>query len=113
MQFPLADSLSRIPGAPSARWPDGSRVDVVLEHNGLLFELYAPVGTDTQQPHTRDELYIVARGQALFVHHTARGRVAQEVSSGDALFVPAGDVHRFETFSPDFAAWVVFFGPEQ
>ncbi len=31
---------------------------------------------------------------------------------GDALFVPAGAVHRFEEFSEDFAAWVVFYGPE-
>ena len=34
---------------------------------------------------------------------------------GDAnvlLFVPAGVEHRFTTFSADFKAWVVFFGPQ-
>jgi mannose-6-phosphate isomerase-like protein (cupin superfamily) len=30
---------------------------------------------------------------------------------GDALFVPAGAVHRFEDFSDDLAVWVVFWGP--
>jgi hypothetical protein len=28
------------------------------------------------------------------------------------LFVPAGQIHRFENFSSDFAVWVVFYGPE-
>ena len=31
---------------------------------------------------------------------------------GEALFVAAGVVHRFEDFSADFAAWVVFYGPD-
>jgi len=28
------------------------------------------------------------------------------------IFVAAGQVHRFELFSSDFAVWVVFYGPE-
>jgi mannose-6-phosphate isomerase-like protein (cupin superfamily) len=32
------------------------------------------------------------------------------VGAGDLLFVPAGDIHRFETFSDDFCTWVVFIG---
>jgi mannose-6-phosphate isomerase-like protein (cupin superfamily) len=32
--------------------------------------------------------------------------------AGDLLFVPAGETHRFETFSGDFTAWVIFYGPE-
>ena len=31
---------------------------------------------------------------------------------GDALFVKAREVHRFEDFTDDFATWVVFYGPE-
>ena len=31
--------------------------------------------------------------------------------AGDALFVPAHAEHRFENFTPDFATWVIFFGP--
>ncbi len=29
-----------------------------------------------------------------------------------ALFVPAHATHRFEEFTDDFAAWVVFWGPQ-
>ena len=31
---------------------------------------------------------------------------------GDAIFAPAGWVHRFEDLSPDFATWVVFWRPK-
>ena len=36
----------------------------------------------------------------------------QPFKAGDALFVPAFVAHRFEDFSDDFAAWVVFYGPK-
>ena len=31
---------------------------------------------------------------------------------GTLWFVPAGESHRFEQFSEDFAAWVLFYGPD-
>jgi len=31
--------------------------------------------------------------------------------TGDALFVAAHVEHHFENFTPDFATWVVFYGP--
>ena len=34
------------------------------------------------------------------------------IEAGSVLFVPAGQGHRFEDFSPDFAVWVMFYGPE-
>ncbi len=71
-------------------------------------EIYAPKGEDLQQPHTRDELYIIAAGSGYFVHEQER----HAVEIGEVLFVPAGDIHRFEEFSDDFATWVVFYGPE-
>lgn len=30
----------------------------------------------------------------------------------DAIFVEAGVEHRFEDFSDDFSAWVIFWGPD-
>ena len=112
MKFDLDDLVARLPGPPDARWPEGRRFEVALDRHGLVFELYAPRGHDPQQPHARDELYVVARGQARFVRGAALEASACEVGTGDALFVPAGEPHRFEDFSDDFAAWVVFFGPE-
>jgi GNAT superfamily N-acetyltransferase len=34
------------------------------------------------------------------------------VQAGSFLFVAAGQVHRFEDFSQDFAVWVAFYGPK-
>jgi len=103
----VADLLARLPGPKTARWPDGERFIEAFAHGSLVVELYAPAGADPQTPHDRDEVYFVVSGSGVFV-------VAGERSSfraGDALFVAAGVVHRFENFSADFAAWVVFYGP--
>lgn len=103
----VTDLLARLPGPKTARWPDGERFVEAFSHGTLLVELYAPVGTDPQTPHARDEVYIVASGSGEFV-------VAGERSSftaGDALFVAAGVEHRFENFTADFTTWVIFYGP--
>jgi len=84
------------------------RSAAVFQHGTLLLKLFAPRGIDPQPPHTRDELYIVAQGHGWFVN----GDVRQRFGTGDALFVPAGVVHRFEDFSDDLMLWVVFYGPE-
>lgn len=80
----------------------------VLTHGSLLVKVYAPRGTDPQQPHTRDEIYVVARGSGEFICGDAR----QHFSETDLLFVPAGAAHRFENFSANLALWVIFYGPE-
>ncbi len=98
----LASGLARMPG------PDRDQYDVLLRHGTLELGCYAPRGTDPQSPHTRDELYVVMRGSGWFVNGADRTRF----QPGDALFVPAGQVHRFEEFSDDLALWVIFYGPE-
>jgi mannose-6-phosphate isomerase-like protein (cupin superfamily) len=81
---------------------------VLLSHGTLELGYYKPDTVDPQQPHTQDEIYIVQSGSGYFVLGEERAPVAQ----GEALFVPAGMVHRFEDFSDDFAAWVIFYGPQ-
>ena len=82
---------------------------VTLFQQGTLeVEIYRPVGTDRQKPHAKDELYVVISGSGTFVHGDERS----PFGPGDALFVRAGIVHRFEDFSVDFATWVFFYGPE-
>lgn len=98
----VAEALALLPGA------DGQRFAKVLEHESLLVEIYAPRGTDPQQPHTRDELYVVVTGSGRFVNGDERHAFAP----GDVLFVPAGVVHRFEEFTDNLVVWVVFYGPE-
>lgn len=80
----------------------------LFRHGTLAVEYYAPRGVDGQQPHARDEVYVVASGTGAFVDGDAR----YPFGPGDVLFVPAGVVHRFEDFTDDFATWVFFYGPE-
>jgi mannose-6-phosphate isomerase-like protein (cupin superfamily) len=98
----LAEAVARLPG------PGGERFAKVFEHGSLVVEIFAPRGRDTQQPHTRDELYVVVNGSGEFLS----GDTRQPFTPGDVLFVPAGLPHRFENFTPDLAVWVFFYGPE-
>jgi mannose-6-phosphate isomerase-like protein (cupin superfamily) len=102
-----SELLQRLPGPRSAKWPDGERFVEAFRHGTLVVELYAPRGHDPQTPHDRDEVYFVISGSGDFVRAGERHAFA----AGDALFVAAHVEHRFEKFSPDFAAWVVFYGP--
>ena len=88
--------------------PVGNLAAPVLAHGSMLVEHYAPRGVDTQQSHTRDELYVVIAGTGSFVN----GETRHPFGPGDMIFVPAGVAHRFEDFSDDFATWVIFYGPE-
>ena len=87
---------------------DPERSIELFRHGTLEVELYAPRGHDPQQPHTRDEVYIVLSGEGTFFD----GRSRRAYGPGDFIFVAAGIEHRFEDFSDDFAAWVIFYGPE-
>jgi mannose-6-phosphate isomerase-like protein (cupin superfamily) len=98
----LADAERRVPT------PDGKRFDELYHHGSLAVELYAPRGSDPQAPHSRDEVYVVARGTGMFWD----GEHQTEFGPGDFLFVAAGRAHRFEDFSDDLAVWVMFYGPE-
>ena len=95
-------ALDQLPGE------QGEAYRLLFEHGSLEVEVYAPRGTDPQQPHTRDEVYVIISGTGWFVNGDERHRY----EPGDLLFVPAHVVHRFEEFSDDFATWVIFYGPE-
>ncbi len=83
-------------------------VALLFEHGTLAIEYYKPDRVDRQQPHTRDEVYVIASGSGYFVNGDQR----HPFTAGEVLFVPAGVVHRFEQFTEDFATWVIFYGPE-
>ena len=61
-------------------------------------------GLDDQTPHSQDEVYLVTAGRAQI---TAGGETAP-VGSGDVVFVPAHEVHRFHDVVEDLALLVVF-----
>ncbi len=79
----------------------------LFSHGSLSIEIRKPILEDLQQPHIRDEVYVVIFGHGEFVNGTER----IHFNAGDFLFVAAGVSHRFENFSEDFATWVMFYGP--
>lgn len=87
--------------------PEGRRSAEIFVDGDLEIRLYAPKGHDPQTPHDRDELYIVAAGRGNF----RVGDRVDRIEPGALLYVAAHEVHSFEDFSNDFAAWVVFYGP--
>ena len=103
---------------------DAGRATVLLlAHGTMELRWFAPKQHDPQTPHDRDELYIIVSGTGVFVCTVesspfddmalrVQGEDRVPFGPGDALFVPAGTVHCFEEFSPDFATWVMFYGPE-
>lgn len=94
--------------AALAAIPADARFVTLFRHGRLEVEIYRPVGRDEQQPHRRDELYVIAAGRGMFSCDGER----RPFVAGEVLFVPAGVPHRFEDFSDDFSAWVFFYGPD-
>ena len=107
MKATLAEALAKLPRPATPDWPDGVFDAQAFAHGTMSLEVFAPRGTDHQKPHDQDEIYIVVAGRSDFVLEDER----LTASAGDALFVRAGQPHRFEGMSDDFVTWVVFWGP--
>ena len=87
---------------------DDGEYGVLLEHGSMQLGFYRPGKIDPQTPHDQDEIYIVSQGSGTFLLNGKR----QAFEAGEALFVAAGAEHRFEDYTEDFCAWVIFYGPE-
>ncbi|GAA2728172.1 cupin domain-containing protein [Cellulomonas aerilata] len=69
----------------------------------------APPGhEDTQQPHERDEVYVVLEGRAVLEVSGTRA----PVSAGSVAYVPARAPHRFVQVSEDLRVLVLFAPPD-
>ncbi len=102
------EALARLPLPATPKWPLGVWDTEVIAHGSMTLSLFTPKETDFQTPHELDEIYIIVTGAGEFV---CDGQ-PYGFAPGDALFVPAGVEHRFTRFTPDFAAWVIFYGPK-
>jgi mannose-6-phosphate isomerase-like protein (cupin superfamily) len=102
MRIRFAQAAQTVPTSDGKRWA------ALFQHGTLEVEIYAPRGTDPQNAHKKDEVYVVAHGSGEFLCGAERVKFV----AGDLLFVPAGETHRFENFTDDFTAWVIFYGPE-
>ena len=99
-----AHALVQLAAAPRGNLPALE----LFRHGSLVVEVYKPDTIDRQTPHTRDEVYVIIAGSGQLVNGDER----HPFQPGEVLFVPAGAEHRFEDFTPDFATWVFFYGPE-
>ena len=106
MHASVSELLARLAAASTAG-TDAEPYALTFSHGTMSLGFYAPVGHDPQQPHVRDEIYIIHSGTGELVVGDRR----QPFAPGDALFVAAGSVHRFENFSAGFSTWVIFWGP--
>ena len=88
------------PGSEDVNWVEHLRV------KDLSVGTYSiPAGgTDGQEPHTEDEVYIVQRGRATLETEDAGAAVAP----GSVAYVPANEEHRFVDVTEDFAVLVLF-----
>ena len=100
MKLTPGDSLKKLKGS-------GKQFLELFHHGTLSVEIYRPEHLDLQQPHDRDEIYVIISGHGQFY---ADG-ITNGFGPGDFFFVPAGIEHRFENFSEDFSTWVIFYGP--
>ena len=88
------------PGDEDVSWIENLRVD------DLSVGTYSiPAGgTDEQEPHTEDEIYVVQQGRATLETPSGSG----QVGPGSVMYVPANEVHRFVDVTEDFAVLVLF-----
>ena len=101
MQITVADAMARLHNQESPFLE-------LFTHGSLAVEIYQPDKVDLQQPHSRDEIYVVIAGSGTFFLDGDR----MPFKAGDFLFAKAGIEHRFEDCTDDFVVWVFFYGPE-
>ena len=86
MKLNPAELLSRLPGRPTAAWPDGEPFVRGLAHGSMSLEMYAPVCFDGQSPHSQDELYFIHTGHGTLIiadEHFRQSHVANQRTIGD------------------------------
>ena len=93
--------------APSGAEPNDWVVH--LDTNDLSLGTYCiPAGgTDDQNPHTEDEIYVIKAGRATLVTDSG----TTPVGPGSVIYVPSGETHRFTDVTEDLALIVVFAPP--
>jgi len=132
-RFDMARFVSKTQALSSLPGPKGERFRELFRHGTLAVEIYAPVDTDPQTPHTRDEAYVVISGSGTFVTGgslggakptdlnnvnagmsqtgTRIGGEARRVKPGDIVIVPAGTPHSFSELDGPIEYLVYRFEP--
>jgi len=98
------DQLRRVLAATGKNWLEFMRSSSLSVG---LYELPAG-GTDLQEPHTEDEVYIVMQGKATI---NVNGE-DQPVQAGSVVYVAKQVPHKFHTIEEDLSVLVLFAPPE-
>ena len=61
-------------------------------------------GTDDQEPHHEDEIYVVIGGRAILTGDSTTA----VVQAGSVIYVPAGEHHAFTQITEDLTLLVIF-----
>jgi quercetin dioxygenase-like cupin family protein len=99
-----AGSYSSPPAGEQAAWIEHLRVPDLSVGSYSI----PAGGTDGQEPHTEDEIYVVTAGRAVLA---ASGERA-DVGPGSVIYVAADEPHRFTEITEDLAV-VVLFAPAE
>ena len=116
--LPAVTSVGRAQAAVRRALVDGTAplglpAAALRRHGTMTLYFYQPRGRDHQPPHDQDEVYVVTSGFGTFAVGAGEATLTRTpFGPGDAIFVPAGAVHRFEGFSDDFGTWVIMYGPD-
>lgn len=105
MKFGFEEFRAFLPLPANEKWKEGVWFTNAFTKGDFELEFFAPRGNDYQTPHEKDEFYIIVSGTADLIKENE----IINCKIGDALFVAAGEQHRFENISEEFATWVIFF----
>ena len=97
----------QLPLPATEKWIDGVWDIEAFKHGSMSLTYFAPEGTDYQTPHSQDEWYFVLEGSGTI---EIEG-VEYSFSQGSAIFVAAGQNHKFLGNVSGIKMWVVFYGP--
>jgi len=104
------DTIFTLSNVVAAREQAGQLYHEFLRVPTMSVGLYqlAAGASDPQEPHTEDEVYYIAQGQA----QIQVGKEHTSVQAGSIVFVAANVDHRFHTITEDLTV-LVFFAPAE
>lgn len=97
-----------LPLPPIDKWQQGVWDVEALRHGTMSLIYFAPEGIDYQTPHDQDEIYIVLEGSGMIEIEGDE----HPFSPGSAIFVRAGQSHRFVGEIRGLKMWAIFYGPK-
>lgn len=100
---------AQLPLPATEKWRDGVWDIEAFKHGSMSLIYFSPEGTDYQTPHSQDEWYFVLEGSGVI---EIEGK-EHSFSQGAAIFVAAGENHKFLGNLNGIKMWALFYGPNR